>query len=122
VRRAALISTLAAALALASCGPGTEEGTPVRDGNPSRGADLIEHYGCGSCHTIGGIQGANAHVGPELTDFSEQHTIAGKLANTPENLIRWIMHPQQVVPGNDMPDLGVKRDEARDIAAYLYTQ
>ncbi len=31
------------------------------------------------------------------------------------------MHPQQIVPNSAMPDLGVKRQEARDIAAYLYT-
>jgi cytochrome c2 len=121
MRRAAAITSLVAAVALASCGPGTEEGSPVKNGKPEHGAQLIGHYGCGSCHTIGGIDGANGKVGPPLTGIDKRHTIAGKLANTPENLIRWIMDPQKIVPGNDMPDLGVKRDEARDIAAYLYT-
>lgn len=45
--------------------------------------------------------------------------IAGKLSNTPENLVKWIMDPQDVDPGNAMPDLGVEEQRARDIAAYL---
>jgi cytochrome c len=122
MRRAFAIGALVAAFALAGCGPGTEEGPVVENGDPGHGADLIEHYGCGSCHTIGGIKGADGKVGPPLTSIDERNTIAGKLANTPDNLIRWIMNPQKIVPGNDMPDLGVGHDEARDIAAYLYTQ
>lgn len=42
--------------------------------------------------------------------------------NTPGNLMHWIQHPQTVVPGNGMPELGVTEDQARDIAAYLYAQ
>jgi cytochrome c1 len=34
---------------------------------------------------------------------------------------RWIQHPQQVAPGNGMPDLGISDIQARDISAYLYT-
>ena len=48
-------------------------------------------------------------------------TIAGKLPNTPPDLVRWIMHPQAIEPGTDMPDLGVPLRGARDIAAYLLT-
>jgi cytochrome c1 len=47
-------------------------------------------------------------------------SIAGHLPNTPANLVRWIMHPQEVAPGTLMPDLGVPERQARDIAAYLY--
>ena len=39
-----------------------------------------------------------------------------------DNLIKWIQHPRQVVPNTAMPDLGVTRAEARDMAAYLYSQ
>jgi len=42
------------------------------------------------------------------------------LPNLPGPLSRWIMHPQQIVPGNAMPNLGIGRREARDIAQYLY--
>jgi cytochrome c2 len=43
------------------------------------------------------------------------------LRNTPTNLATWIQHPQQIVPGNAMPDMGITQPQAQDIAAYLYT-
>jgi cytochrome c2 len=108
------------ALALAGCGGGTRPaGAP---GNPDRGRDLIVHYGCGACHQIGGVESADGRVGPSLHGLRKRATIAGKLANTPAEAARWIRDPQRIVPGNDMPDLGVSPTEARDIVAYLYTQ
>lgn len=93
----------------------------VPGGNPARGQALISQYGCASCHTIPGIAGANAGVGPPLTAFSKRSYIAGTLPNGPTDLTQWIMHPQQVKPGTAMPDMGVTFNDARDIAAYLYT-
>lgn len=43
------------------------------------------------------------------------------LRNTPDNLMSWLENPQRVVPGNVMPDMGITAQDARDIAAYLYT-
>lgn len=91
------------------------------EGDPQRGRVAIEHYGCGACHTIPGVRNANARVGPRLDGFEEQSFIAGMLINTPENLTRWIQNPQEINPGTAMPDLGVSEEEARHIAAYLYT-
>ena len=48
--------------------------------------------------------------------------IAGHLANTPDNMQRWIRDPQQVSPGTAMPDLNVGEGDARDITAFLYTR
>ena len=93
----------------------------VQGGNAHRGAKLISSIGCGACHTIPGIEGAEGKVGPPLTDIGERGYIAGVLANTPDNMIIWLKTPQAVVPGNAMPDLGLNDHEARDIAAYLYT-
>jgi cytochrome c1 len=36
-------------------------------------------------------------------------------------MVHWIQYPQQVDPLSAMPGLGVSDQEARDIAAYLYT-
>jgi len=47
--------------------------------------------------------------------------IAGELPNVPDNLVRWIMNPPAIEPGTAMPDLGLSKQQARDIAAYLYT-
>jgi cytochrome c len=85
-----------------------------------RGKAAIEGYGCGSCHTIPGVEGADAAVGPPLDGFADRAYVAGVLPNLPGPLSRWIMHPQEIVPGNAMPDLGIGRREARDIAQYLY--
>lgn len=90
-------------------------------GNPERGAELIQAYGCVSCHTIPGIRGADALVGPPLTGWSQRVYIAGAVANTPDNLLRWLQDPQQIEPDTAMPDMGVTQQDARDMGAYLYT-
>jgi cytochrome c len=103
-----------------SCAVDGEE-VSVPGGDPDRGAELIDSSGCGSCHAIPGIEGADAVVGPPLTDMGRREYIAGNLANRPENMIRWLVDPQSVEPGTAMPDLGLTRTQARHIAAYLYT-
>ncbi len=93
----------------------------VPGGDPQQGTVLIQRYGCGSCHTIQGAPGADGRVGPPLVNMLGRSFIAGKVQNTPENLVHWIQHPQEITPGTAMPDLGVTETEARDIAAYLYS-
>jgi len=90
-------------------------------GDPDRGAVAIHKYGCDSCHTIPGIRGALAHVGPPLTEIGVRKYVAGQLSNTPDNLQTWIRHPRRVEPHTAMPDTGVTEIDGRDIAAYLYT-
>ena len=90
-------------------------------GDPKRGAALIERYGCGACHTIPGINGANGLVGPPLNMMGRRIYIAGVLRNTPDNMMRWIRDPQKIVPGNAMPEMGITEAEARDLAAFLET-
>lgn len=92
-----------------------------RNGRPDRGAELITRYGCGSCHTIPGINRADGLVGPPLTRFGARSYVAGQLPNNADNLRRWISDPQAVEPGTAMPNLGVTAIDAQDIAAYLYT-
>jgi putative membrane protein len=93
----------------------------VTGGNPTRGAQAIREYGCATCHTIPGIPGATATVGPPLAGISGRSYIAGVLTNTPDNLVRWIKDPPGVDPLTAMPNVGVRDSVARDIASYLYT-
>ena len=109
------------AFALAGCGPSEIRGNAKQIGNVSRGAALISWYGCGACHSIPGVPGADALVGPPLEHFVHRGYLAGVLHNTPDNLILWIRNPQKFVPGNAMPALGIDERDARDIAAYLYS-
>jgi cytochrome c2 len=60
-------------------------------------------------------------VGPPLEHIAGRSYLAGMLPNTPDNMVTWLRHPQQVVPGNAMPDLGLSDAGGRDIAAYLET-
>lgn len=84
------------------------------------GRRLIASYGCGTCHNIPGVPGADSMAGPPLKCFYQRTYIAGRLANNKENLVKWIRRPQEIEPGNAMPDLGVSEEEASDIADYLY--
>lgn len=76
---------------------------------------------CAACHTVPGVPGAHGNVGPSLKGIARRQIIAGKLANNPANMVRWLMHPQRIVPGNAMPEMGLTQDQAAKIAAYLYT-
>lgn len=118
-----ITATLALSLHLSGCyGGKTERAYPVyTGGHAERGVHVIAIKGCGSCHTIPGIREARGLVGPPLTLFSRRSFIAGELPNTPENLVRWVRGPQTVEPKTAMPNLGLSEQEARDVAAYLYT-
>jgi cytochrome c1 len=119
-----LAAVVLPAATLVSCAA-EERGAPppqqARSGIPDRGAQLIADYGCGTCHTVPGVDGADGLVGPPLTKFARRTYIAGELPNSEANLHRWIRDPQSVEPGTAMPDLGVTKQDAADITAYLYT-
>jgi cytochrome c len=114
-----------ATLALATLGACAESEHPaqhtVPGGDVERGELLIAAYGCGSCHIIPGISGADGVVGPPLTDWAARQWIAGNLWNEPANLVAWLHDPQAIEPGTGMPSQGVTEEEAAHMAAYLYT-
>jgi len=90
-------------------------------GDANRGKQLIEQYGCNSCHIVPGVDGPKGMVGPSMEHIGSRQIIAMKLPNTRANMTAYIQNPQMTDPQNAMPNLGVKPDEARDIVAYLYT-
>jgi cytochrome c oxidase subunit 2 len=85
-----------------------------------RGERLFRARNCVSCHAVRGVAEATADAGPDLTHFGSRATIgAGVLANTPENLARWLRNPQEVKPGNLMPNVRLTEDEVQALVAYL---
>jgi len=120
---APLCGVLGLALLAAGCRGGRYAPSEqiVPGGSAQRGAQVIARYDCGSCHVIPGIDGAGGLVGPPLLWFARRTFIAGELPNTPANLIRWVRDPPSVEPGTAMPVLGLDEQQARDVAAYLYT-
>lgn len=116
-----LACTLAVAL-LSACGSGrTAHSQGLARANADEGVSVILRDGCGSCHAIPGVANADGQVGPPLTHFARRTSIAGLLPNAPDPLVRWLRFPQSVAPGNAMPNTGLTEQQARDVAAYLYT-
>jgi cytochrome c len=112
----------AVAICVSSCSDDAQHVAEVTTGGSvRRGAAAIGRYGCGSCHIIPGISGAQGRTGTSLAGIADRIYIAGVLQNTPDNMMRWIENPPAVDPKTVMPNLGVTDRDARDIAGYLYT-
>jgi cytochrome c2 len=115
-----LIVCLSFPAMLGACRDAKPAAIALTAGSPLQGKEAIRKYGCWTCHTIPGIHGANGVVGPPLDKIANRAYVAG-YPNSPEHLINWIRHPQEVRKPTPMPDMGVTEEDARDIAAYLYT-
>lgn len=73
---------------------------------------------CVACHTIQGISAGT--IGPNLSHTGSRSTLAGGwLANTPEEMARWIADPASVKPGSLMPDTGLSDEDIEAVVAYL---
>jgi cytochrome c oxidase subunit 2 len=107
----------------AAPGGGTPASGAQAAGDPAVGAQLIQQKGCGACHTIPGIPGANGTIGPNLAGVASRKTIAGGAVpnNGPSDLKAWIMNPPALKPTTIMPNLGLTDQEATNIVAYLET-
>lgn len=119
---AAAIGGLVVLSVLAGCVGGERPRGDAANGDAIRGRELIQSYGCGGCHTIGGVPYARGQVGPPLAGVARRAYLGGVLPNTRDNMLNWIRSPQSFEPGSAMPDLGVSEAEARDMTTYLYNQ
>ncbi len=90
-------------------------------GDAHRGRQLIQKYGCDSCHAIPGEKGASGVVGPPLQHIASRPVIAGRYPNNPRTMMGWIQNPQAFDPQSAMPNMNVTPADARDITAYLFT-
>lgn len=113
-------AVLLALLLVTSCARHEEE-IARTGGNPDRGRQLVHKYGCSGCHTIPGLDGAVGNTGPHLGGVGSRPVLLGVLPNTPENLVAMIRAPKRAQPRTSMPDMGVGDQDARDLAAFLYT-
>jgi cytochrome c2 len=122
-RGIALIVCVAAALFLAGCKGTRGDLWGAQASGAQRSApELMQQYGCPTCHVIPHVPGAVGQVGPPLTAISQRSYLAGVLPNTPESLERWIMHPQHYEPGTAMPEMRVSQEDAHTIAEFLNSQ
>ena len=112
--------TTCASLTLAACGGGVEP-RPMADADSGQGRMLIERVGCAACHDIPGVRGPRGRVGPPLDGFAERALIGGRIPNQPELLALWVRDAPSLAPGTGMPPMPLTEQEARHVAAYLYT-
>jgi cytochrome c oxidase subunit II len=92
--------------------------TPTSD-LEKRGQQVFVSSTCILCHTIAGTDAA-ATVAPDLSHLASRGTIAaGTLANTPANLASWILAPQRLKPGAQMPATTLPPDDLVALVTYL---
>lgn len=116
-RRAGIL--LACAALLGGCQD--EPKSIVPGGDVQQGMRLVTQYQCGACHAIPGVQGAAGQQGPSLDVIGRLSYIAGGIPNQPANMVQWLRAPHAVKPGTEMPPMGLTEQEARHMAAFLYT-
>lgn len=107
-------------LGLAACKATPDERHHMPQASPERGRLAMERVGCGACHSIPGIW-PEGRAGPSLHDFAGQGLIAGRLPNRPDVLAGFVRNAPHWLPGTAMPAMPLSEEEARDVAAYLYT-
>ena len=106
---------------------------PNVPGDPENGRRLFTDTriyasgGCAACHTLLSVPQASNVVGPNLTNVVLRPTIAGDtIPMTPDNLRSWIRDAPSMKPppSGMMPSLAqnVTENDARDLAAFLYSQ
>ena len=92
--------------------PGTSESGPPLSSSARAGRALYRQQGCGSCHTIGGGEGA----GPDLIDVGSRHS-SGWLHSFLEQPSRF--HPNTRMPAFGPPVLS--HQEVEELSQYLTT-
>jgi len=82
---------------------------------------LFVRHGCAVCHSIAGTSAAG-RAGPDLTLIAQRETLAaGTIANTPDNLLRWLADPQAIKPGSNMPATVAPESELKALVRYMST-
>ena len=85
---------------------------------------LFVERGCVACHVVSSVPEAVGTSGPALDGFgdpSQWPLIAGVLANTPDNIKRWILDPVSFKSDTAMLNVGLSDADADAIVAFLGT-
>ena len=84
-----------------------------------KGQEIFMSSPCPLCHNIQGTD-ASGKTAPDLTHFASRRSIAaGTLPNRRGYLAGWILDPQHVKPGNQMPPMLLEKGELEPLLAYL---
>ncbi len=95
--------------------------TDPTDAEAVHGREVFLTHACIMCHTIRGTDAAS-HVGPDLTHIASRAMIAAEsLPNTRGAMAGWIVDPQRIKPGNQMPPNPLQPDDLQALITYLQT-
>jgi cytochrome c oxidase subunit 2 len=85
----------------------------------AKGKQVFLANRCAMCHTVRGTE-AGGSLGPELTHLASRRTLAAvTLANTRGHLAGWVLDPQEIKPGVNMPANPLAPDELQSLLTYL---
>jgi cytochrome c oxidase subunit 2 len=88
-------------------------------GVAAQGEQIFLQSACVGCHTIEGTK-AQGKVGPNLTHIASRACFAGcSFENNTANLTAWLLNPQEMKPGNHMPDLGLTSATVDKLVQFL---
>jgi cytochrome c oxidase subunit 2 len=98
-----------------------EQKPAVDDPAVASGRTALLGQSCVNCHRVRGTSARGSYA-PDLTHLMARRTLAsGLVPNTPDELRRWVINPQQVKPGCLMPAFGLDQRTVDDIVRYLGT-
>jgi cytochrome c oxidase subunit 2 len=84
-----------------------------------KGAELFVTKACVMCHTVRGTS-AGSRAGPDLTHFGGRRSIAAAtLPMSRGNIAAWIVDPQGIKPGVNMPNVPIAADEIDPLVNFL---
>lgn len=91
------------------------------DASVSEGRELFLAQSCVNCHRVRGTSAKGTYA-PDLTHLMSRQTLAsGMVPNTPDELRKWVVDPQQTKTGCLMPAFGLSTDQVNLIVSYLMT-
>ncbi len=106
----------------------TEKADPRWLSWPSRGRRIMERTGCMTCHVMTGLEPGISPTSLPVPMTPAELALGTMLAPDlafvrtrlrEDSLVSWLMNPRAMKPTSAMPSLGLSRNEAEDVAAYL---
>jgi cytochrome c oxidase subunit II len=92
---------------------------PPQTDEQRQGLQVFLANDCVVCHTVRGTD-ASGRIGPDLTHLASRGNIAaGTLPFNTGSLAGWILDPQNIKPGNRMPQHALSGDDLQALLAYL---
>lgn len=97
--------------------PASEPLTPQQ----KRGREVFLSSSCVMCHTVAGTK-AHARFGPDLTHVASRMSLAaGSVPNVVGHMAGWIIDPQRVKPGVNMPQNNLEPEDFTALVEWLHS-